>query len=319
MNFEKQTVFMFSGQGSQHLGMAKDLYYENTEYRDIVNEVNEVIFCNTGISVINELYINKNRLLLENDVVFSSMALCMVQYSMAKLLINNNIIPEAVIGTSLGEFISYAVSGVISLEDMVLYLSKTLGNLQCLVPKSGMITVLGNAYDDYLNDPEICTVGSIGAINYDGHFMLSGLESEISQIKNYYASKKISSFVLPVNVGFHNNKILSTFRYNALYNMQGLKLGNPEYRCISCVKADEVYSVSYDLLYDILCYPILFQKSLSCFDTDREINFLDVGPMGTLAGFVLKNNYLGKWKTESLLTMSNNKLNGYIREKCNKN
>jgi amino acid adenylation domain-containing protein/FkbH-like protein len=114
-----RVVFMFTGQGSQYVGMAQDLYFEFSTFRDIVDKADIYLKENFNIGILKYILRDENES-LQNDINQTSIAqplLFTVQYAISRLLDEFGIKPDAVIGHSIGEYTSAAVSGIFSFED----------------------------------------------------------------------------------------------------------------------------------------------------------------------------------------------------------
>ncbi|MHA1828056.1 MAG: SDR family NAD(P)-dependent oxidoreductase [Candidatus Heimdallarchaeaceae archaeon] len=119
---QEQICFMFTGQGSQYLGMLKDLYNsseivaktldkaENIWYNFCSISLKDIIFGSKNLSE----KANKDRL---RDTKFTQPALFVVDIALARYLEEKGIKPGLVAGHSLGEYAALVISGVLSFED----------------------------------------------------------------------------------------------------------------------------------------------------------------------------------------------------------
>ena len=113
-----ETVFMFSGQGSQYFHMGRALYDDNDTFRGWMVRLDEVARQASGSSVIEALYSDArakgepfDRTLLTHPAIF------MVEYALAQALIHAGVVPDLVLGVSMGSFAAAAVAGFIDVED----------------------------------------------------------------------------------------------------------------------------------------------------------------------------------------------------------
>ncbi|MBZ5525861.1 MAG: acyltransferase domain-containing protein, partial [Acidobacteriia bacterium] len=109
-----KTVFMFSGQGSQYFQMGRGLYDNNKTFREWMIRLDGIARDLCGRSVIEALYSDAQRradpferTLLTHPAIF------MVEYSLAQSLICSGVLPDMVLGVSLGSFAAAAVAGFI--------------------------------------------------------------------------------------------------------------------------------------------------------------------------------------------------------------
>src|SRR5215467_13794723 len=100
---------MFSGQGSQYFQMGKALYENNDTFRYWMGRFDDIVRQFLGKSMIETLYSDLHgkgepfdRTLLTHPAIF------MVEYSLAQILIQAGVIPDIVLGASLGSFAAAA-------------------------------------------------------------------------------------------------------------------------------------------------------------------------------------------------------------------
>jgi len=115
---QSRVVFVFPGQGSQWVGMGCQLLATEAAFRDAIEACDEAIRKEAGFSVLDELKADtaKSRL-HEIDVV--QPVLFAVEVSLAALWRSWGIVPDCVIGHSMGEVAAAHVAGMLSLQDAV--------------------------------------------------------------------------------------------------------------------------------------------------------------------------------------------------------
>lgn len=310
---DKKVVFLFSGLGSQHINMGAQFYKEISQFRYHMDQLDEELYIATGISVTKELYQNRNSKLLEHDAAFACVALFEVQYALAMTLKEKGLYPDLLIGTSLGEYVAYAVSGAIVPSFIIKSLYETVDHIQKTIVESDMLTVVSDVNRDYYSDHRINSIGEVGAINTDNHFMISGTLDEINTLKKYYAEKHIFTYQIGAKVGFHSPKLIKAFANIGAYYMSQVPIMKPSIPILSCTTGNEVSEISYNTLFDILQEPILFQKAVQKIDSSKEVICYDLGPMGTLSNFARHNIKKDNVAIEAFSTMSGDNLTNYHR------
>ena len=114
---KKNIVFMFSGQGSQFFHMGRDLYESEPVFRRAMDSMDTIAGDMTGRSVVKEIYDpGKGKWDRFDDISLSHPAIFMVQAALVRTLAERGIVPDAVMGTSLGEFVGAALYGVMDFE-----------------------------------------------------------------------------------------------------------------------------------------------------------------------------------------------------------
>jgi acyl transferase domain-containing protein/acyl carrier protein len=142
---EKKTIiFMFAGQGSQYPNMGLELYQKETIFRRELAHCFELLRLLGYDDLMEILYPNIHHTSTATDKI-NPVATChpivfSFEYALAILLMKWGIIPQAMIGYSLGEYVAAAISGVLSLED-ALKLVAIRGKLIQKLPPGGMLSV----------------------------------------------------------------------------------------------------------------------------------------------------------------------------------
>ncbi|MGW0045091.1 polyketide synthase Pks13 [Rhodococcus sp. NPDC003348] len=111
----KGPVWVFSGFGSQHRKMAKQLYTNNPVFRAAIDQVDELIEFETGYKMA-EKFLDDS---IDYDVETSQVGIFAIQIGLAALLRHHGAQPEAAVGHSMGEAAAAYVTGGLSLEDAV--------------------------------------------------------------------------------------------------------------------------------------------------------------------------------------------------------
>ncbi|WP_302675499.1 polyketide synthase Pks13 [Rhodococcus sp. W8901] len=111
----KGPVWVFSGFGSQHRKMAKQLYLENAVFAAAIDEVDALIEDEAGYSM-KEKFLDDS---VDYDVETSQVGIFAIQVGLAQTLRHHGADPAALVGHSMGEAAAAFVSGGLSLEDAV--------------------------------------------------------------------------------------------------------------------------------------------------------------------------------------------------------
>src|SRR4051812_6933015 len=98
-------VFMFSGQGSQHYHMARELFAQEAVFRARLLELDEIVRKLSGLSVVEHIYDDRHRAGdAFEELLLTHPAVVMVELALAHTLVTSGIEPDATVGVSLGSY-----------------------------------------------------------------------------------------------------------------------------------------------------------------------------------------------------------------------
>ena len=120
--------FLFPGQGSQNIGMGKDLYERYEEIRKIYDNVQEI----TGIDIAKISFEGPEEKL--NETKYTQLAILTESLAILEILNKNNIKAEISAGLSLGEYTALIESEIFSFEEGVELVKKRGEIMQELTP-----------------------------------------------------------------------------------------------------------------------------------------------------------------------------------------
>lgn len=198
---KKHIYFMFSGQGTQYPGMARALYQSEPYFREVLDECIDIAEKN-GIIGLKELLLEPNK---ENSdrlmqTQMAQVALFSLEYSLAMLLMEWKIQPEALIGHSLGEIVAATVSGVFSLEDGIRVITAR-GKYMQMMEKGSMLGVTAT-YEEI--QPLLSENVNVASFNTENRLTISGEDDAIREFASRCEEKGISVQKLHTSHAFHS-------------------------------------------------------------------------------------------------------------------
>ncbi len=281
---KKSIVFMFSGQGSQFFQMGREIYKSDPVFRRTMTRMDEIAVEMTGRSVVRELYDSaKTKGELFDEISLSHPTIFMVESAMVRALSHRGIIPDSIVGASLGEFVAAGLYGMMDFETAFRTILRQTMMYRGELEKGGMIAIMASP-DLFSQTPVLRENSEIAAVNFDSHFVVSATGSALENIRAHLRKVGISYFVLPVNYAFHSSH-MDRIREKFINLYRGLSFYPPDVAFNSCADAREIHQIDQDYFWRVLRYPIRFHETITRLASEGPCVFVDVGPSGTLATF----------------------------------
>jgi amino acid adenylation domain-containing protein len=198
-------VFMFPGQGAQHVDMGRELYDSEPLFRSLIDDCAEVLASSLSVDLRAVLYprddAERERAEpLMRSTEYAQPAIFAVSYAMARLWQSWGLQPDALVGHSLGEFVAATLAGVFSLEDALKLIAQR-GRMMQAMPRGGMLAVRlsEEAVQEYLSD-EVALAG----INSPQLVVLAGPSDALDRVAAQLRARDIASSVLHTSHAFHS-------------------------------------------------------------------------------------------------------------------
>ncbi|GEO86866.1 MULTISPECIES: non-ribosomal peptide synthetase/type I polyketide synthase [Alphaproteobacteria] len=165
-------VFMFPGQGAQYVGMGAELCRREPEFARWIDRGAEVLKMSHNIDVRDYIchtgQVTETMAQEQRETRIAQPCLYLVEHAMARMWMNRGLMPDAMIGHSVGEFVAATIANAISFED-ALRLVATRGRLMQTQPPGAMVSVRcdpetarrhlhGGAEIAAINAPRLCVV-----------------------------------------------------------------------------------------------------------------------------------------------------------------
>jgi [acyl-carrier-protein] S-malonyltransferase len=281
-------AYLFPGQGSQYVGMGKDLYENFLVARKIFEEADEIL----GFSLSELCFKGPLELLSKTKncqlAVFVTSIACLEVYRQ-----NFKMIPPArfVAGLSLGEYSALVASGALEFVEALKLVEKRASFMEeeAVKTPAKMLAVLGL---DREVVERICkaTQIQIANLNCPYQIVVSGRQSNISEaiplfVKN--GAKKI--ITLNVSGGFHSSLMIPA-REKFKESLKTIKIYPPRIKVVSNVTADvqETPEQIRENLALQLTSPVRWEESMRFIYAQGVRRYIEIGPGKVLSGLLKK-------------------------------
>ncbi|HEY4651284.1 MAG TPA: ACP S-malonyltransferase [Pontibacter sp.] len=278
-------AYVFPGQGSQFVGMGKDLYEQHEEAKQLFDKANEIL----GFNITEIMFNGTDEELKQTKVTQPAIFL----HSVAQAAVAKDFAPDMVAGHSLGEFSALVASKVLSFEDGLRLVSKRALAMQaaCEANPSTMAAILG-LEDEKVE--EICASIDevVVAANYNcpGQLVISGsnkgIEIACEKMKEAGAKRALP---LPVGGAFHSPLMKPAEEelakaINETTFSQGIC---PVYQNVDAKPHTDPAEIKENLIKQLTA-PVRWTQSVQQMIADGATHFVECGPGKVLQGLVKK-------------------------------
>lgn len=280
-------AFIFSGQGSQYIGMGKELYDNVPSSKKIYDEANEVL----GFDL-KELIFNGDKEEL-NITENTQPAILTTSIAILQAIKDKGINPDIVAGLSLGEYSALVASEALEFETAVSLVKKRGRFMQEAVPQGvgSMIAVIGldeNKIKEVLKIASEKGIVEIANYNTNSQIVIGGKREAVE-----FASKLLKEYgarrVIPLKVSgpFHTS-LLNEASIRLKNEFENIHFNDPKIKIITNVTADFIENGNEikDLLINQVKSSVRWSETIEKMLDEGIDTFIEIGPLKTLSSFV---------------------------------
>ncbi|MDD3383922.1 MAG: ACP S-malonyltransferase [Bacilli bacterium] len=283
-------AFMFPGQGTQYVGMGKDLYQNYEKIRSLYLEGSK----NLNLDLTKLSFEGPKEELLKTQN--QQPCIHTLEVSLFQILKERLIIPDFVVGYSLGEYAALVASQIFEYKDTVNITRKRGIFMESEVPngigKMCMINGLSlNEVKSIVNDIKDISFVEISNINTPSSIIISGYSKGVELAQQKALEKGANKTIfLKVSGPFHTI-LLKNAGKNLKNELKKIKSNIPKINYIPNYSG-EIYNYKNENIIDVLekhiYMPVLWEKTISTLVENGVRTFIEIGPGKSLCKYTRK-------------------------------
>ena len=281
-----RVAWQFTGQGSQYPGMARQLYDSEPLFRETIDGCDRELKQFRDGSLIDCLFSDSDQV---NNTYWTQPAIFAVQKGLSLLMQSWGLLPDVVLGHSVGQYAAACVAGIMNWSDGLRLISER-GRLISELPQGGKMLAIfapeSAVQASLANTPNV----SLAAIN-GTHVVVSGDAAEIDQLEAAFADRKVRTRGLTTSHAFHSalmDPVLQPFRQfadNVKFQAATIPLVcNESGKVLAAdAKIDGSFWASH------IRRPVRFSESIASLNDSGCELLLEIGPHSVLTNMAAAN------------------------------
>lgn len=281
------TVFVFGGQGTQYFGMGAYHFRTDEVFRESALDIEARLVAAGHPGVLDAVMERRpGDPFGMTDIAYSHPGIVMMQLALFDSVAAIGVVPDVVVGSSLGELVALCAAGVIERGWLLEAVVAQTRALQRHDPRGAMLAVLDNCAM-VTDAPEEWAPLELAGVSASRHFVVSGPRDAVGARLRSLREKGIGAELAPVPYPFHSS-LIEVIHADFARSVTDLVVRPTPARVVSCVTGRDLGEVTAEHLWRIVREPFRWQDAAFHIETSSAAapRYVDLSPTGSMAGYL---------------------------------